>query len=360
MSQRWRSKGPELGQESAAELQARLGRAHWIRRLPSSPRSAVWLAEFDGSPAVVKQIVAGPDAQHRYGREVTALRLAARMNPPVVPAVLATLPRVRLLVLERLTDKRPRAGWVRLWATGLARLHASTGPADAGSLPRWRGPGPADVRAFLSLAAALAGPLPDPVLDEVAGELERLLVRLDQRTGHALLHGDPCPGNDLYAEGAVRFLDLEGAALGNGLVELAYLRIGFPTCWCATSVAEAELQAAEADYRQVFRSLTGNEPAGDLTDACVGWLISGDALVERALRGTPEHPSAHLTAVLQQDWTWGTATARQRLAHRLAVVAGLCADRDDLAATGRLCTAVRAGLRQRWPTPAPLPSTRPS
>jgi hypothetical protein len=34
-----------------------------IRRLPSSPRSRVWLVEFDGAPAIVKQITGGPDAK---------------------------------------------------------------------------------------------------------------------------------------------------------------------------------------------------------------------------------------------------------------------------------------------------------
>ena len=412
MMERWRSGGPRLGPESTEVLRSRLGNPRWIRQLPSSPRSQVWLAEFDGSPAVVKQVlvvdrhgvdepgvdeqqvhksgadkgkvhkpgadkreVDEPDvdergvdesgvvepgvdersADERFGREVTALRLAARVHPPVVPVLLATLPGARLLVLERLTDHRPRTGWVEPWARALARLHASTGPADVGSLPAWRGPGPADVRAFLGLAAQLGV----PVSSGVPAELDHLLDRLQAGTGHALLHGDPCPGNDLYQDGSARFVDLEAASLGSGLVELAYLRIGFPTCWCVIVVPDEELLAAEASYRQTYRSATGTEPAGDLTDACVGWLISGDALVERAERGPPEHLVDHLAAAVRRDWKWGTATARQRLAHRLTVVAGLCAERDDLGELGRLCVALRARMGERWPTLARLPLVRP-
>jgi len=273
----------------------------------------------------------------------------------VVPSLLATVPAARLLVLERLNDRRPRTGWILPWAVALARLHASTGPADVGSLPAWRGPGPTDARAFLALAAELAVPVPS----RVPGELEQLLTRLHPARGHDLLHGDPYPGNDLYENGSARFLDLEAAALGSGLVELAYLRIGFPTCWCVTGVAEAELLVAESAYRQTYRSAAGTEPAGDLVDACAGWLISGDALVERARRGSPGQPADHLAAVLRRDWRWGTATARQRLAHRLGVVGGLCAERDDLSGLGRLCLLMRARMNTRWPGLAPLPLVRP-
>jgi hypothetical protein len=117
--------------------------------------------------------------------------------------------------------------------------------------------------------------------------------------------------------------------------------------------------AAELAYWRAYRSATGADPAGDLTDACVGWLISGDALVERARRGSPERPSNHLAVVTGRDWKWGTVTARQRLAHRLAVVAGLCTQRGDLAGMGRLCAALRARMGERWPALPPPPAVRP-
>ncbi|MFB7510603.1 hypothetical protein [Streptomyces broussonetiae] len=45
---------------------------------------------------MVKQIVDGPDADERYAREVAALRLAARAENPVVPALLAIDPGERV------------------------------------------------------------------------------------------------------------------------------------------------------------------------------------------------------------------------------------------------------------------------
>ncbi len=191
------------------------------------------------------------------------------------------------------------------------------------------------------------------VLDELAA----LLARLDPTPHHALLHGDPCPGNDLRTADGVRFVDFERASLGNGLVELAYFRIGFPTCWCAMSVAAAPLAEVETIYRTTWRGLTGRDVPGDLADACAGWLIQGDALVERAHRGTVDQ----LARVPTEDFRWGRVSARERLVHRLGVVAAMTRDHDHLHAVGRLSSALAVRLLAYWPKLRPLPAhdTRP-
>lgn len=336
-------------------LRAELGTPGRARRLGSSPRSRVWRVELPDTTVVVKQVVDGPDPDERYTREVTALRLAARGEARVVPALLATDPGERVLVLEHLEQRRPAGDWIVGYAGALARLHATARPEDAGALPRWRGPGPADAAAFLRLAAALDV----PVTPRAAGELHALVERLGRADGHALLHGDPCPGNDLHTAEGVRFVDFEQASLGNGLTELAYLRIGFPTCWCVTSAPEPLLRRAEGAYRDAWRSATGREAPGpgsdDLTDACAGWLIRGDSLVERARREGADH----LARVPRRDWTWGTATARQRLVHRLGVVAGMAAGHGPLGGVGDLSAAMRRRMLVRWPGLGPVPAERP-
>ena len=130
--------GPPLSED----LRAALGSPAMVRRLPSSPRSRVWLAEFDGTPAIIKQITGGADADARFAREVTALGLARRVRPFVVPGVLGTDPGGRVMVLEYLTElgRAPAPDWMTEYATALARLHAATGPDDAG-----RGGVPGDV-----------------------------------------------------------------------------------------------------------------------------------------------------------------------------------------------------------------------
>ncbi|AKZ53190.1 hypothetical protein SAM23877_7532 [Streptomyces ambofaciens ATCC 23877] len=324
--------------------------------LDSSPRSRVWRVELSGgSRVIVKQIAdgggTGSDGDARYAREVAALRLAARATrPAVAPALLATDPASRVMVLEHLDDLGAADDWMPGYAESLARLHALTGPADTGTLPAWLGPTAADAESFLALATALDVAVPPHVPDELAG----LLDRLDPASHHALLHGDPCPGNDLRTAAGVRFVDFEQASLGNGLVELAYLRIGFPTCWCAMSATAAPLAEAEAVYRATWRGLTGRDVPGDLADACAGWLIRGDALVERAHRETVDH----LARVPAEDFTWGYVSARERLVHRLGVAAGLTREHDRLHALGQLSAALAVRLLERWPALRPLPTHR--
>ncbi|MBD0738095.1 aminoglycoside phosphotransferase family protein [Streptomyces sp. CBMA29] len=353
------------------KLRDELGAPRRGRRLGSSPRSRVWRAELAGTPVVVKQLVDAPEADERYAREVAALRLAGRVDPRVVPTLLGTDARERVLVLEYVEHRPPREEWIVDYAGALARLHAATsGAADDGDgsdgdgdgsdgsdgsdglgvLAAWSGPAQADVGSFLTLAQALGVAVPPAV----RGELDDLVDRTSQARGRALLHGDPCPGNDMHTDDGVRFIDFEQAALGDGIVELAYLRVGFPTCWCVTAPAHPLLEAAEATYRDAWRRATGTDVQGDLTDACAGWLLRGDALVQRAERGATDH----LARIPHQDWEWGTVTARQRLVHRLGVVGRMTAQEGRLPALGHLAPAMREAMLTRWPTLQPPPARR--
>ncbi|MFJ8041740.1 aminoglycoside phosphotransferase family protein [Kitasatospora sp. NPDC096147] len=336
------------------ELRAELGVPREAKRLTSSPRSRVWRVELGGRPAVVKQAVEGADAEERYARELAGLRIAGRAGVggvPVVPAVLGVDPAARVLVLEHLEHQRPSGDWIVAYARALARMHATAGPQDAGALPRWRGPDRADVDSFLALAETLGVSAPATL----AEALGALVDRLAAAPGHALLHGDPCPGNDLHTPDGVRFIDFEQASLGSGLVELAYLRIGFPTCWCVTAAPDPLLHRAEAAYRDTWHELTGHALGQDLTDACTGWLLRGGALVPRAERDGTDH----LARLPAEDWTWGTTTARRRLVHRLGVVGQLAASRSDLGELAALCAAFWEAALTRWPRLPPVLAERP-
>lgn len=153
----------------------------------------------------------------------------------------------------------------------------------------------------------------------------------------------------------IRFIDFEQASLGSGLMELAYLRIGFPTCWCVTSASTPLLERAESAYRTAWRTATGSETQDGLADACAGWLLRGDALVERARREGTDH----LARIPIRDWKWGTATARQRLVHRLGVVGRMTADNTSLIGVSRLCTGMRQRMLARRPALQPVPKRRP-
>jgi fructosamine-3-kinase len=195
--------GPTPGPPLGEALRAALGSPAVIRRLPSSPRSRVWLVEFGRSPAIVKQITGGSeaDAGARFAREVAALRLARRVRPAVVPDVLGTDPGGRVMVLEYLaeTSRAPAPDWMIEYATALARLHSATGPDDVGVLPAWIGPGRADARAFISLAERLGVPVPA----SLTASLDCMVERLNAAGHHALLHGDPCPDNAMRTDSGI-------------------------------------------------------------------------------------------------------------------------------------------------------------
>jgi hypothetical protein len=314
-------------------IRAELGDPMLVRRVDSSPRSDVSVVEFGGQPAVVKRIVGGADAGDRFRTEVAALRLAGRVTPRPVAALLAADPGQRVLVLEYLGGGTTARPWSVEYATALARLHS----VPAGDvIPAYRRPGGADD--FLRLAARLGVTVPR----SAEGELHAVIARLD---GDALLHGDPCPDNAVVTGGGVRFVDLEGSRRGPGALELAYLRIGFPTCWCVRSLPPGHVAEAEEAYR-ALRPTSAEEVA----DACVAWVIQGDALVERARRSRPDH-FGRLTG---RDWQWGTATARERLLHRLGVVTGVAAHLPGVAALAR---DTAAAIRSRWPRLSAIPAT---
>jgi hypothetical protein len=331
-------------------IREELGNPVFIDRLQSSPRSDVCLMEFNGVPAIVKRVTGGPDAAERYRREVTALRLAGRMTPSPVAAMLATDPAARMLVLEYLAGTRqPAQSWSVAYATALARLHCAPVTGENHEIPNYRGPGSDDVEAFVRLAGRLEVPI--PLSTHV--ELRAVLARLEGGGARALLHGDPCPDNAVMTGDGIRFVDLEGAQQGPAMVELAYLRIGFPTCWCVTALPPAHVAAAESAYHDTCRSMRHTGTIGDLTDACISWLIQGDALVERARRRSTDH----LTRLTRHDWAWGTATARERLLHRLGVVTAMARHSDDLAGIATLTHDMQSAIKRRWPRLSAVPTT---
>ena len=157
----------------------------------------------------------------------------------------------------------------------------------------------------------------------------------------------------MHTGDGIRFIDLEKAALGNGYTELAYLRTGFPTCWCAKSVPEPGRSQAETAYHATWRSMTGAIwPAGSPTPA-----QAGDPR-RRARRARPSRAARLPDDLLHQDWSWDTATARQRLLHRLTAVTAVTADHPGLASLAQVSQAMRDRIRQRWPGTRPLPAAQ--
>jgi hypothetical protein len=160
-----------------------------------------------------------------------------------------------------------------------------------------------------------------------------------------LAHRDVCPDNVLFAGGRAQLIDFEFAAPGHILLDAAYWRMGFPTCWCAGRVPDTVIASMDRAYRDVLAPAL--PMAAD--DVCferemaiflfVRMFASLSWLLERAL---------------ESDVDWGIGTNRPRILWHLdAAIAG--AENVSLL-EGLRTTAVlwRSDLARRWPDARPL------
>jgi Ser/Thr protein kinase RdoA (MazF antagonist) len=167
--------------------------------------------------------------------------------------------------------------------------------------------------------------------DQWRSELDSVLARLGTSDPWTTwLHGDPCPGNVIIQGDRAVLVDLESSAPGNAMLEAAYLRMAFPTCWCVGGISERVLADAEAAYRERLSSscpVAADDEAWTtaMADACCYWALEGNALVQRAERGAADL----IGRAIDKDWIWGTFTARKRLQLRLAEAARLAASAGD-------------------------------
>src|SRR5262249_46850828 len=100
----------------------------------------------------------------------------------------------------------------------------------------------------------LQGAPPEDELDAVAG------CMADPGPWLGLAHRDPCPDNVLMDGTRARLLDFEFAGPGHVLLDAAYWRMGFPTCWCAGRLPADTIAAMDQAYRA---ALAGSLPAAE-------------------------------------------------------------------------------------------------
>src|SRR5262249_23913056 len=127
------------------------------------------------------------------------------------------------------------------WARSLGRLHAVTAGREAGfgALMRRLGlrtrddplatharPGPADHHPLLAAELGTTTPV-------ATAKRARTSVRLLGGPGfRAFSPSDLCPDNNLVISQGVRFLDFEWGCIRDVTLDIAYVRVPFPSCWC--------------------------------------------------------------------------------------------------------------------------------
>src|SRR5262250_1618575 len=183
-----------------------------------------------------------------FAHEAASCRLLTAVQPadPVGPELIAHDPGNRLRVMEDLgraatlaekllgSDPRAAERGLLAWARSLGRLHAVTAgrEADFGALMRRLG----------------ARTWHDAVAPEATAERVRATARLLGGPGYrAFSPSDLCPDNNLVTSRGVRFLDFEWGCIRDVTLDVAYIRVPFPSCWCVfglpTGMSDAMLAA---------------------------------------------------------------------------------------------------------------------
>jgi hypothetical protein len=238
---------------------------------------------------------------------------------------------------------------LKLYATALGRLHSDTadcrdahyemfqsifGSDRPRGRPEWR------VEKEAQLVAKMIGGSP-PI-----SELELLSSRLvDPGPWLTLIHGDPCPDNSLLVDQRVRLIDYEFAQPSHALLDGAYWRIGFPTCWCAGRVPVDVAARVEASYRAelgktIAVALDDTAYDIELTYMSTVWLF-------RSL-------SWRLGQALEDDEKWGIWSIRGRLLWYLEAIIRQTDAANVLPGINEAAQGWLSELRRRWPDTTPL------
>ncbi|MHB1774087.1 MAG: phosphotransferase [Acidimicrobiales bacterium] len=235
------------------------------------------------------------------------------------------------------------------WAETMAGIHrATTGLRRSfSSAVVGRGGSEADVDPMARWLAATPTAIDgtDIGLAVPAGlheELTSMIAILDDPAWGALSQGDACPDNNIITRAGLHLVDFEEAAFRHVAWDLAYLRVPWPSCWCAWNLPAAAPEAATAHYLRALNgsaASTGRSPLeGAMEVATLAFaLIAAAWFLPSALRrddtlGTPEqHAPSRRAAVL----------------HRFALAADTATKLDYHSTAAATRTWVDT-LQQRW------------
>lgn len=298
---------------------------------PGSPRTLVVrvvpVADGTRDSYVVKRYLT-QDGHEAYAREAAALsalsgpsalsalsspaKMSSPDRPVRVPVLVGECNDPRLIVMRDVgdgphladallgADVERAASTLEGWAEAVARLHRAGrnlhdvfaagvrercgGPVDLDYLPRQLREAAVE---WTRLAKALDVDVPAATFDVLGSVPDRF--RLD---ASSLSASDMCPDNNLVAESGLVLLDFEFALWRPIAWDAAYLRVPWPTCWCAWSLDAASAEAAlEVWRREVARSwpaVLGPEFDHDLELATEAWAwLAGSWCLAGLVDGEP-------------------------------------------------------------------------
>lgn len=346
----------ELDEETvlaAAAVAAGLSDLTRFAELARSGRTVVWRVSDGRDSFVLKAYLSSQG--NGWAREASALEAAS--SSLVSSNIIAVCADPQLILMNDLgvghsladallgDDSSIAQSALDAWASGLARLHtapvevaasygrALSGRADSQPVhdkPRALG----EAADKLQLLAPEVGvDVSDAIVDRLSRACEGFAVPAD-----VLSPGDTCPDNNLIRDEHVTFLDFEFAEVRHLAWDVAYLRVPWPTCWCAWRLPPEVSQQAVDRYRdQAHLALPfvgSREFEHDLDLATLAWCLESAAMF---LQGA-------LSQAAAEETTKRRPGRRLLVQNRLAIASSLTVDPDLAELAGRL----HAALLQKW------------
>lgn len=290
--------------EVAAEVLG-VDRVEQVAELGGSRRSVVRRVRAGAETFIVKEYL--QPEEMTWSREAAGLKAADGVRAPRLIGVRAD-PAVVVMsdlgrgpdVADALLGSEAALGRDRIlaWAQAVGELQART--ADrldvfrdslAGGVPTDATVGVVDAvgPALATLCATNGLPWADAVPDAIQDVLDPL------RTGPdlALTPSDTCPDNNLLGPDGLMLLDFEHAEIRHRAWEAAYLRVPWPSCWCAWQVPDGISALALQAYLDASYGIDGPPSTfpADLDAATLLWCL---LTVSWFLPAALDADSAHL------------------------------------------------------------------
>lgn len=242
--------------------------------------------QIEGNSIVVRRdgmVAKWNRSPRQAGDELTGFRHLSQRVPGLVPELIAH--DGPLLVMEDigtgrsmadafLTGDRAEArAHLEAYTDGLSRLHEAT----------WLGPDePGDVgnHGLLFQLARDAAEGNDRLTrlglwEAAQAELEGM-VRMTTSEGPAIFTiGDMCPGNQKMTETGMKMFDLEAAGYQHPALDVTYLVVPWPTCWCCWDLPE-EIRD-EMVERYLSQSSRPSEVEDGMAGAMMFWAVASVA-----------------------------------------------------------------------------------
>lgn len=174
-----------------------------------------------------------------------------------------------------------------------------------------------------------------------------------------LIHGDICPDNvfDNPEKNELHFIDFEWSVVRNALLDGTYLRMSFPTCWCAKAIPKELIDPLEASYReQLMKTIPAarnDEKYHDAyTHACAFWMLKSILTLEDVLEKEDTWPSGPTPP--QSLWKPEANLVRPRVLSRLIAFIEVAKTYEKLPHLLAMAEHILKELELRWPDAKPL------